>query len=239
MNRSRHNEDPLDVGWRDRPPTFKSFYGMVRRQAGLVSLCLFVGIILALTIIVFAEPTNTAKVSLNLDADAAADVARSDVATSIDLDTHAELIRSDDTTATVIRTLTLTEVPVFTPERSRLRMLVVFLRDTFGLNLVEAEEVDPLLAIIQKVRAGLRVARNGNTRVLDLTYSSPSPGLSVAIANAFAQAHIANISSRDATAVSRRIERLNLRATDLRQKADDAGARIRAILQKAGLFTAA
>ena len=238
MNRSRHIEDPLDVGWRDKPPTFKSFTSMVRRQAAVVMLCVVVSIILALIMIVFAEPLYTANVSLYLDADSAVDAVRSDVATSIDLDTHAELIRSDDTTATVIKTLNLTEVPGFGPESSKLRSLIVGLQDTLGLNLAGTEEVDPLLAIITKVRTGLQVARNGNTRVLDLSYTSGSPELSVAIANAFARAHIENISSRDAGSVSRRIDRLNLRAEDLRKKADDAGARIRAILQESGLFTA-
>ena len=237
MNRSRHIEDPLDVGWRDKPPTFKSFTGMVRRQAAVVMLCVVVSVFLALILIVFSEPLYTANVSLYLDADAA-DAVRSDVATSIDLDTHAELIRSDDTTATVIKTLNLTEVPGFSPERSKLRSLIGGLQDALGLNLAGTEEVDPLLAIITKVRAGLQVARNGNTRVLDLSYTSGSPELSVAIANAFARAHIENISSRDAGSVSRRIDRLNLRAEDLRKKADDAGARIRAILQDSGLFTA-
>ncbi len=237
MNRSRHIEDPLDVGWRDKPPTFKSFLGMVRRQAGIVMACVAASVILALFFIVFSDPLYTARVSLYLDADAAVEAARSEVAISVDLDTHAALIRSDDTTAKVIKTLNLTEVPGFAPERGKLQSLIIFLRDTFGLNLDTTEEVDPLLAVIQKVRTGLVVARNGNTRVLDLTYTTGSPELSVAIVNAFARAHIDGITSRDASAVSRRIDRLNLRAADLRQKADDAGSRIRAILLEAGLFT--
>lgn len=238
MNRIRHVEDPLDLGWRDKPPTFRSSIGMLRRQAAMVMLCIAASIVIAMIFIVLAEPLYTARVSLYLDADAGADASRSDVATAIDLDTHAELIRSDDTTAAVIRSLDLAQQPEFAPDRSAIGTFVGSLREVLGLAPAETETVDPLLAVILKVRSGLKVARNGNTRVLDLTYTSKSPNLAVAIVNAFADAHINGISARDEGAVARRIARLNLRVEDLRKKADDAGARIRSILHESGLFTA-
>ena len=68
----------------------KSSIAMVRRQAGLVLLCIAASIAIALIFIVFAEPLYTARVSLYLDAAAGADASRSEVATAIDLDTHAE-----------------------------------------------------------------------------------------------------------------------------------------------------
>ena len=86
MNRSRHIEDPIDTGWRDKPPTFNSFANMVRRQAAMVGMSVLAGIVVAMIVIVFTDPVYTAKVSLYLDANTAADAARSDVATSIDLD---------------------------------------------------------------------------------------------------------------------------------------------------------
>lgn len=237
MTRSRQTKDPLDIVWRDMPPNFNSFVGMIRRQASVVLLCIVVGIVLTLTAIVFARPMYTANVSLYLDADAAADVARSDVATAIDLDTHAELIRSENTTVAVIGSLNLTEVPEFAAERSTIRSAILSMRNALGLNTEVAGKVDPLLPVIQKVRAGLTVARNGNTRVLNLAFTSRSPELSVKVANAFAQAYIDNISFRDAGAVARRIDRLNLKAKDIRLKREAADARIRAILQETGLFT--
>lgn len=238
MTRSRQPKDPLDIVWRDMPPTFNSFVGMIRRQASVVLLCIVVGIVLTMAAIVFARPMYTANVSLYLDADAATDVARSDVATSIDLDTHAELIRSENNTVAVINNLNLTEVPEFAPERSTIRSAILSLRDVLGLGSEEAGKADPLLPVIQKVRAGLTVARNGNTRVLNLSFTSRSPELSVKVANGFAQAYIDNISFRDAGAVARRIDRLNLKAKDIRVKREAADARIRAILQESGLSTA-
>jgi polysaccharide biosynthesis transport protein len=238
MNRASRVEDPLEVSWRDKPPTLKSLIGTVRRQAAVVMLSVFVGIVVAFLLIVLAEPMYTARVSLYLDSDTGAEAGRSEVTTAIDLDTNAELIRSDGTTATVIRYLNLAERPEFAPSRGKIETVVGFLRKTFGLTPVETEAVDPLLAVISKVRAGLKVVRNGNTRVLDLTYTSTSPKLSVEIVNAFANAHIDGLTSRDENVVSRRIARLTLRVEDLRQKADDAGARIRQILHESDLFTA-
>ncbi len=238
MNRARRVEDPLEVNWRDKPPTMKSLLGTVRRQAPVVVLSVVVGILVALVFVVLAEPVYTARVSLYLDSGSEADAVRSEVATAIDLDTNAELIRSDRTTATVINALNLAERPEFAPDRGRIEAIVGFLRETLGLTHYEAEVVDPLLAVIIKVRAGLKVARNGNTRVLDLTYTSSSPRLAVDIANAFAAAHIDGLSSRDEGVASRRIAQLNLRIEDMRQKADEAGSSIRKILHESGLFTA-
>lgn len=240
MNRSQHIQDPLDRGWRDRPPSARSFFGMVRRQAALIILCVVAAVAIAMIFIVFAEPLYTARVSLYLDADSGGDAPRSDVATAMDLDTHAELIRSDGTTATVISLLELTEKPEFAPRESTIAAVVRELRTAFGLILVSTEPAaeDPLLPVILKVQSGLKVARNGNTRVLDLTYTSTSPEFAVAIVNAYANAHIDSISSRDEGTVARRITRLNLRAEEMRQKAIEAGTRIRTILHDSGLFTA-
>ena len=238
MNRSPHIDDPLDVGWREKPPSSRSFFQMVRRQAAIVMLFILSSIAISLVLIVFAEPMYTSRVSLSLDAEAGGDAPRSDVATAIDLDTHVELIRSDNTTATVIRTLELDKEAEFAPERSRLGALVDSAREMLGLKAADTEAVDPMLAVILKVRSGLRVARSGNTRVLDLQYTARSPVLSVAIVNAFARSYIDSITSRDEAATARRVERLTLRAEDMRLKATEAGARIRSILHDSGLFTA-
>ncbi|MEO8243761.1 MAG: GumC family protein [bacterium] len=239
MNQSQHIEDPLDMGWRDKPPSLRSYSGMVRRQAPLVFLYIVASIFISLAFIVLAEPKYTASVSLSLDAETGGtDAPRSEVATAIDLDTHVELIRSDHTTATVIDSLDLAKVPEFSPDRSRIGAMVSRVRKQLGLDPAETEKVDPMLAVINKVRSGLKVARNGNTRVLDLQYTSRSPTLAVSIVNAFARAYLDSITSRDTAATTRRIDRLNQRAEDVRKMAAAADARIRSILHESGLFTA-
>lgn len=237
MDGSQHTEDPLDVGWRDKPPTLKSVLGMVKRQAGLVVLCIAASVLVALVYIVFAEPLYTARVSLYLDADGGGGEPRSDMATAIDLDTNVELIRSDDTTAAVIRALDLVARPEFASTPSTLHSWLVSLRTMLGVGPIVAETFDPLPAAIVKVRTGLEVSRSGNTRVIDLSYTSTSPSLAVEIANAFAQAHFASITARDERAIARRIARLDLRAADMRQKVSDLSVRIRESLRKSGLVT--
>ena len=238
MNRTQHIKEPLDVIWRDGPPSLKTFVAMVRRQAPVVLLCIAASIVIAMISIVFAEPLYTARVSLSLDADGGGDAPRSDVVTAIDLDTHVALIRSDNTTAEVIRALELDKQPEFTPDRSAVGSMVDGLRSVLGLGADGSEPVDPMLSVINKVRDSLKVARNGNTRVLDLQYTSKSPALAVAIVDAFARTHIDSITSREEGSTARRIGRLNLRAEDMQKKAADAGARIRQILHDSGLFTA-
>lgn len=239
MNRAHRMIDPLDTGWRDKPPSVGSIVGMFRRQAPMVALCVAVGVVFSLLAIVLVEPVYTASVSLYVDVDpGTGDAPRSDLATAIDLDTHVELIRSDHTTATVIDTLGLAGNPEFAPDRSRIGALVAGTRRLLGLDAAGGEEVDPMLAMIVKVRAGLNVARNGNTRVIDLDYTSTSPTLAVSIVNAFASGYIDSIASRDAAANERRVEWLNQRAQDVQLMAADADARIRSILHESGLLTA-
>ena len=238
MNRLQQIDDPLDRGWLDEPPSFRSFMGMVRRQAAVVMLCIMASIVISLIFIIYEEPLYTARVSLYLDAEGNADAPRSEVATAIDLDTVVELIRSDHTTAAVIRALDLEREPEFAPGGSALGAAVNRLRELLGLVAADTETADPMLAVILKVRSGLKVARNGNTRVLDLQYTSRSPDLAVAIVNAFAREHIDSMTSRDEGAVASRITRLNLRVEDMRQNAAAASARIRTILHDSGLFTA-
>lgn len=237
MNQSKKISDPLEVGWRDEPPSFRSFAGMIRRQGAAVIVCIAASIVLTLVFIVFAGPLYTARVSLYVDGGGGADVSRSDVATAIDLDTHVELIRSESTTAAVIRSLELDREPEFATQRSMMAAIVGGLRWVLRLDAGNTGTVDPSLAVTLKVQDGLKVARNGNTRVIDLEYTSRSPGLAVAIVNAFARAYIDNMAARDEAATARRIARLSERAEEMRQKAAEADARIRTILHGSGLFT--
>lgn len=237
MDGSQHSDDPLDVGWRDKPPTLQSFIGMVRRQAALVMACIGASILGALVLIVYAEPMYTARVSLYLDAEGSGGEPRSDVATAIDLDTNVELIRSDDTIAAVIRALDLGKEPEFAADPGTLGVWLGSLRAGLGLTQPMAEAVDPLPGVILNVRSGLEVARNGNSRMIELRYTSKSPTHAVAIANAFAAAHFNNISAREERGIARRIARLDVRAKEVQQKAAEAGARVRASLRQSGLGT--
>ncbi len=188
-----HNDDPLDVGWRDKPPTLRMFIKMVRRQALVVALCIAASFVIALIVIVYTQPLYTARVSLYLDGDGASGEPRSDMSTAIDLDTNVELIRSDDTVASVIRDLDLISMPEFASNPGSLNAMLGSLRATLGLAPDLPEAIDPLPAAIIKVRSNLQVARNGNTRVIDLRYTSTSPARAAQIANAFVQAHLGSI----------------------------------------------
>ena len=63
MDGSQHSDDPLDVGWRDKPPTLGSVVKMIKRQAAVVLACVAASILIAFVYIVFAEQTYTAAMS--------------------------------------------------------------------------------------------------------------------------------------------------------------------------------
>lgn len=239
MDGSQNLDDPLDVGWRDGPPTLQSVVAMVRRQSLLMLICILTGIVVAFVVIIFVQPTYTARVSMYLDANGGAGEPRSEVTTGIDLDTTVELIQADDTLASVVRALDLLDAPEFAPKSSALNATLARMRTMLGVTPASDGPADPLPAVILKLRSGLDVARNGNTRVIDLTYTSTSPARAAAIANAIADAYLASVAARDERSVTRRIERLDERTNDMRQKVLDIGTRIRTNLRASGQINVA
>ncbi len=236
MDGSDLPDDPLEFEWQATPPTIASFLAAVRRQAKTLLICLAAGIFLALAIIVFSTPMYAARVSLYLGSATGGDL-RSELGTAIDLDTNAELIRSDETTAAVIRELDLATLPEFAPEASTLAAVVDTLRQWAGRASPD-EPADPMPMVIGKVRKGLSVSRKGNTRLIELRYSSVSSALSADIANAFARAHLAGALARDEEAKAQRIAQLETLAARARQKAAEADGNVRSLLRGTGRVAA-
>ncbi|MEX5562475.1 hypothetical protein SM764_03560 [Pseudophaeobacter sp. 1A16562] len=236
MDGSDLPDDPLEFEWQATPPTIASFLAAVRRQAKTLLICLAAGIFLALAIIVFSTPMYAARVSLYLGSVTGGDL-RSELGTAIDLDTNAELIRSDETTAAVIRELDLATLPEFAPQASTLAALVDTLRQWAGRASPD-EPADPMPMVIGKVRKGLSVSRKGNTRLIELRYSSVSSALSADIANAFARAHLAGALARDEEAKMQRIAQLETLAARARQKAAEADSNVRSLLRGTGRVAA-
>ncbi len=230
MDGFENSDDPLTVDWRENPPSVASFLGAVRRQAKTVLLCGAASLLLAMAIIVFSTPMYTARVSLYLESAAGNDL-RSELGTAIDLDTNAELIRSDTTTAAVIRQLDLDTQPEFAPQPSTLGRLVATLRQWTGRAAPDSEPSDSMPVVIGKVRKGLNVARKGNTRLIELRFTSTSPTLSADIANAFARTHLAEAADRDATVTAQRIAQLEILSERAREKAADADTHVRSLLR--------
>lgn len=235
MDGSQYDEDPLDVGWRDRPPTLSSFLGVVRRRALMVLLFMAVSIALALAAIVYAEPFYTARVTLYLDDERGAEP-RADEAIAADLETQVQLIQSDVTTAAVVRELDLADLPEFGPSESFLGRVIANLRARAGMEPFTVEMDDPMPRVINEVRSGLDVNRAGTARMIDISYTSTSPEFAVEIVNAFAHTYVDGIAARQDRVTQRRIASLKDRAEAIRQKSAETDARIRTILENAGQF---
>lgn len=238
MDGSRYPDDPIDAGWRDHPPSLLNLVQMVRRQIGLVAVCIVACLMLGFAYIVISDPLYTAKVSLYVNPEAGAEN-RADAA-SVYLDTQVELIQSDETTAAVIRDLNLDERPEFAGEPSRIRAMLADLRMWLGLPLAdsEMEAADGMYGVITSVRQGLDVRRVGNTRIIEVRFTSVSRDLAVAIANAFARVHVSSVAGREERSTERRLERLESRAEEMRQKIGAVDELVQGILIRSGKYAA-
>lgn len=242
MQRPVDTDDPLDAGWRDRPPDLMNLLRIVRRQSLLVAFSTLLCLSMGFAYIIVAVPFYAAQASMTLSRSAGGEpLAESATVIDLELDTHVELIRSDETAAAVIDELDLEESPNFAPQQpGRLETLVAGIRDWLQSDFVD-ESLAPenrLPGVIRMVKEGLHVARVGNTRVIDVSYTSWSPELAVSIANAFARAHLEVVATRDSRSSARRIERLETRAEEVRQLAASADASVQKLLQSSDRFAA-
>ncbi len=239
MDGSPYADDPIDAGWREPPPAPATYRGAVRRQGWIVILCLLLSAAAGLAVIVLSDPRYTAHVSLYLEPEAGVEI-RAEQILEMDLDTHVELIRSDETLAATIRTLGLDADPGFLPRQGTLRRIVLDLRSRLDRapDPVPGATSDRILDLIRRLREDLRVGRVGNTRVVDVSYTSATPAFAVAVVDALAQSHLDGVSARDEASAVRRTGRLEARAEEMRQKAAEANARIGELLTASGQFAA-
>lgn len=218
MDGSDSRGDLLEVGWNDQPLGIAHMAGMVRRQFGLVSLTLLGAILAGSAYIVLSDPLYTASSSIYAELESGVGTEANSL---VQLDTHVELIQSDRTTAAVIAELGLDEI--FDPDPGLLRRTVVDVRRWLRLEAFDVfAEEDEESEILRSVKSGLDVARIGNTSIIDISYTSPSKELSVAVANAYASNYVNEVTERAALSAERRVRQLQERADEVRRRASAA-----------------
>ena len=94
-------------------------------------------------------------------------------------------------------------------------MLIESLRSEWGLATPDDETGDMLPAMIGVVRSGLFVERAGNTRIIDLGYTSFTPEDAAALANAYAHVYVRELKAENDEAT-----RLPDRASDRPRRRD-------------------
>ena len=209
--------DLLGVGWNNQPVGIRHFGAIVRRQLGPALLVFIASVLGGTAYVVLSEPLYSATSSIYAELEGAQNEANS----LVQLDTHVELLRSDKTTSAVIEELGLDEIVRTDP--GRLLRTVVELRRWLEIEALEgAFETDERAEIIRKVKNALEVERVGNTAIIDVTYTSESRALSVAVANAFASTYLAEVAGREEQSALRRVRQLQERANEVHRRASAA-----------------
>ena len=213
---SKGQVELLDTGWHDQPLGVARIAAILRRQAGMVISLLLLAVLAGVAYIVLAEPLYTASASIYADVESADGTPAGSL---VQLDTHVELIQSDRTTQAVIDELGLEGV--FSSEPSLLRRAVAKARA--WLEIGTSDDVpaapDEHTQTIRGMKSGLYVERVGNTAIIDISYTSTSKAFSVEVANAYANAYIAEVAERSAQTAKRRVRLLQERANSIGKQA--------------------
>jgi succinoglycan biosynthesis transport protein ExoP len=196
---------------------------MIRRQFAPVFLIFVASVLAGSAYIVLSQPLYTASSSIYAELEGT----QTEESSLVQLDTHVELIRSDKTTSAVIDELGLSDM--FSTDPGLLRSTVVNIRRWLEVEALEVAFAtdDERTEIIQQVKGALEVERVGNTAIIDVTYTSPSKALSVAIANAFASNYLEEVAEREEQSAARRVRQLQERADEVRRRASSANESVR------------
>ena len=184
----------MDANWSDDELELRRVFGRARRHIPTVITYAIIGLVAGFIYLMVAAPKYTAQTTLLLE------TRTSEIGNAqtlfLDLDTHANLIRSDAIVAKVVRRLNLSES--FMPDNGPLLSALNFARSqlsrpVFG-DIPDANglptDAAMVFASVPNVRSKLDIVRVGETRLLNLTFTSQNPEQAAEVANAFAEVYV-------------------------------------------------
>jgi succinoglycan biosynthesis transport protein ExoP len=145
----------------------------------------------------------------------------------IQAESQVRVITSDNVLRRVIASEKLDQDPTFNRPPSALRNLFAKLLAPFG-RAHAVGRVDPTLVALYKLQRSIRVKRAERTYVVDVTVSTDDPDKSVRIANAIAQAYLAEQTAARSEAARRASESLSARLSELRSRVRQAEEKVEA-----------
>ncbi len=221
------------------------------RNWRFIGFSVLIGIAIAIAMLATSTRLFTAQVDLNIGRSAEADIFRdfSGVSGSrqadIEVETELQVLRSQRIAERVVRDLALHEDRAFltVPQsglgrvigfiRSQLSGLVGFLSAMLSSDVPVApgfemtpEELErsAIDRAVQRLRSNMTSGVVRGSRVIQIRYTSPSPNLSVRVANAIAQAYIEDQLEASDLASQRAIDWLRQRRDELRVQAEQTSA---------------
>lgn len=141
------------------------------------------------------------------------------------IDSQVRVLTSDDVLRRVVDSQKLAQDPEFAGKPSALRRLAAPILALFGRrNKVAA--TDPSLAALDALRKHTRVTRAERTYVVDVAVSSEQPEKAARLANAIAQAYLAEQTAVRADAARQVSQSLGGRLSELRESVHQAEERV-------------
>lgn len=153
------------------------------------------------------------------------------------VDTETQIIKSPAIAEQVFDRLHLDKDPDFAPTHKEgfLRRILGSIIPSFHHTTVPNAEKDRLQAIAN-LQGGLNVERIGETFVINISYTSPDPAKAARIANAFAEAYLADQSNAKFDAVKQATDWLNARLATLQKQATQASKELQEYKAKHNLL---
>ena len=214
---------------------FERLFSAFRRQSRGVFLSVLIAAILGFVYILSVQPRYTADALVLIDNNRVSAVEKDygvsttnmDVAASV-VDSQVELVKSEKIAELVVRRLNLLNDPEVVGNAQTREGQFQRLRRTlhgylFGSSTQSAapaaDTPDTLLRrAADTLRYGMDVFRVGRTMVLQVSYTSTSPAKAARIANAYAEAYLANQFDAKYEATKRASDWLDGRIVALKQK---------------------
>jgi succinoglycan biosynthesis transport protein ExoP len=174
-----------------------SFLRFVRRQFWLVLFVTALMVALGIVYVVTTPPTFTAKATMIVDTRKPQLFQQQSVYSDAVIDSamvasEVEILKSENVALAVIKKLRLTEDLEFVgPSNGLFPAIIGFVTNRFGKTIdsprLEFERTQQAVAYFQ---SHLRIAREGLTYVMDVTFRSRNPDRSAQVANAVVDAYI-------------------------------------------------
>jgi polysaccharide biosynthesis transport protein len=250
-------EDPL-AGARladvDEPSSLRAYWTLVRKHRRKIALCVGGAVLGALVIVFSMTPLYTARTTLLIERHGpkvvnVQQVLSETVESASDLDYYQsqyEILKSRSLVAEVIKAQGLDTDPAFTGEGRPKSMLeringmwagVMYWLSSRGESegTGDADAVDPEL--LNAYQGMLDVQPIRRSRLVQVSISSPSPGLSARIANAHAQAYIHHGMTLKSRANEEAHKFLEGKLEELKQRVEESEASLNLFRRGKGIIS--
>lgn len=170
--------------------------GFLKRQYLLMAVGLLLGAVVAITYLKITPPTYTGQAKLLLEGSKSQFGQRESILVDAPLDVRevenqVQLLKSKSVLGAVADRLKLGEDPDFNPANQPLAKLIGFARSLVGFDpeTSSAPDVDGLVATLE---GRTTITRVGFSNVIEISYNSTNPLRAAEVANAIAEAYIAD-----------------------------------------------